>query len=417
MVAKKKKLDLESMENAMRQQAVKGQNLSKEAIKSDTQNTATGRVAFSKETLVDMSKRKDKAIMDLEEKLLASSGKGELISTDLIDPKSYYHNRSDSMMESPENLDLYESIAANGNIVPILIRVHPDKEAHYKYQIIAGHCRFEGCRRCGKEISVIVTNVDDRDLIVYRLAENIKRSNPAAFDTGVLIDMALDKGEFTNQKEFSEKAKMNSAMVSRCRAIASFRKPENKIMHAIYLSFDDFVLSMTEKKYMAISPILKNPSEALFVFENLKILDHFIVSDRQRMEVYTDFRLFDYVVDAIAENKEITEYSEILTMAKKALSNEDLDIALENKSSEDAAEREILGEIKSRKSRTIYKEHVFGDIKLKVGVRKNSDGTETIQGLQFDHSNQKQAKYIVDQLQELMSDFEKLDGDLFETAD
>jgi ParB/RepB/Spo0J family partition protein len=418
MIVKKGKADQAKLEDALRNQSREESNNSEGVrIVLDTPNTATGRMTHHKATLVEEITIKDQMIKDLEEKMMASNGKRELISTDLIDPESYYHNRSESMMGSPENLELYESIAENGNIVPILVRVHADKDSQYKYQIIAGHCRFEGCRRHGRDISVIVTNVDDRDLIVYRLSENIKRSNPAPFDTGVLIDMAMEQGVFASQEEFSKKANLHKTVVSRYRSIASFRKPENTTMYAIYMSFDDFVPAMTVKKFIAISSILKKPGEASYLSENLKALDKFTISDPQRMEIYTDFRLFNYVIDIIDLNEEITEYSEVIKLARKALSDEDLDIALENKKSEDLAEKGLMEEVKSRKSRTIFKEHVFGDIKLKIGVRKNDDGTETIQGLQFDHSNQKQAKYIVDKLQELMSDFEKLDGDLFKTAD
>jgi ParB/RepB/Spo0J family partition protein len=418
MILKKGKTDYQKLQDAViRESREESNNGEEDRIALDTPNTAPGRMAQKRGTLVEEIERKDQMIQELEVKLLGSGGKGELISTDLIDPMSYYHNRSESTMDSPENLDLYESIAENGNIVPILIRQHPDKKSPYKYQIIAGHCRFEGCRRHGKDISVIITNVDDQDLIVYRLTENIKRSNPTAFDTGVLIDMALEKGAFAHQKEFSEKAKLKATMVSRCRAIASFRKTENTKLYAIYKTFDDFVSAMTEKKYMAISSVLKSPGKSSYLHENLKALGKFIISDPQRMEIYIDFRLFNYVIDIIDLNEEITEYSEVIKLAKKALSDEDLEIALENKNSEDAAGKGIVEEEKNRRSRTIFKEHVFGDVKLKIGVRKNGDGSETIQGLQFDESNQKQAKYIVDQLQGLMRDLEELDQDSSETED
>ena len=57
-----------------------------------------------------------------------------------------------------------ESIADGGQVVPILVRPHPDAKG--RYQIAYGHRRVRACARLGQPVRAIVAALSDDDLIV-----------------------------------------------------------------------------------------------------------------------------------------------------------------------------------------------------------------------------------------------------------
>ena len=66
-----------------------------------------------------------------------------------------------------------ESIADGGQVVPILVRPHPDAKG--RYQIAYGHRRVRACARLGQPVRAIVAALSDDDLIVAQGRENNER--------------------------------------------------------------------------------------------------------------------------------------------------------------------------------------------------------------------------------------------------
>jgi ParB family chromosome partitioning protein len=97
---------------------------------------------------------------------LEAVGTVEPINVSLLRP-SEYNVRSD-----PGDLSsLMGSVRAHGLLEPILVR---PVENHF--EIVAGHRRFEACRRLGwQEIPAIVKTMDDKQAYEISLIENVQR--------------------------------------------------------------------------------------------------------------------------------------------------------------------------------------------------------------------------------------------------
>lgn len=95
--------------------------------------------------------------------------------------------------------DLVESIKTNGLLQPLAVR----ELSNGKYEILAGHRRYEALKRLNVdfvEVNVLDDVVDTEDVIRIQLAENIQRQNMSAFEYVKLFDMLKDKYDISDAK-------------------------------------------------------------------------------------------------------------------------------------------------------------------------------------------------------------------------
>ncbi len=98
----------------------------------------------------------------------------------------------------PEKLkELSDSIAAQGNIQPIIVR----KLAGDKYEIIAGERRWRAAQLAElQEVPVLVKDIDDRSVMAVALIENIQREDLNALEEADALHRLLDEFELTHQQ-------------------------------------------------------------------------------------------------------------------------------------------------------------------------------------------------------------------------
>lgn len=95
------------------------------------------------------------------------------ITTTAIDPDSSVNVRRSRIEESVETVK--SSIAKFGfwGHSPITIRLHPDRESHFEYEVVAGQCRLRACMELDiEQIPAVVLDVDDDAAIQQSWAEN-----------------------------------------------------------------------------------------------------------------------------------------------------------------------------------------------------------------------------------------------------
>jgi ParB family transcriptional regulator, chromosome partitioning protein len=71
--------------------------------------------------------------------------------------------------------DLVDSIRVNGQLVPILVRMHPEKPEHY--QIAYGHRRWKACSALDQPVKAIVTDLNDEQMVIALGKENSERQD------------------------------------------------------------------------------------------------------------------------------------------------------------------------------------------------------------------------------------------------
>lgn len=126
----------------------------------------------------------------------------------------------DRMRESEADfLPLVESIRAEGQIVPALLRPHPSKDGHY--QIAYGHRRVRALRQLGRPVRAVVRELSDDDLVIAQGKENGDRQD-LSFIERARYGALLEDREFKRETIMSalsvDKTEL-SRMISTARAI------------------------------------------------------------------------------------------------------------------------------------------------------------------------------------------------------
>ena len=116
------------------------------------------------------------------------------LSTSLIDP---YPNHPFKIVDDEKMIDLSESIADNGLLLPILVR----KKKDGRYEMISGHRRLRASELAGKStIKAIVCDYDDDTAAIVMVESNIhQRENmlpsEKAFAYKILYDAMKHQGK------------------------------------------------------------------------------------------------------------------------------------------------------------------------------------------------------------------------------
>jgi ParB family transcriptional regulator, chromosome partitioning protein len=112
----------------------------------------------------------------------------------LIDP-SFVRDRLDEI-EFSEDDPFVQSIAENGQEVPILVRPHPMTEG--RYQVAYGHRRLKAAIVLGIKVKAVVRQFDDQSLVIAQGIENGERKNLSYIER-VVFAQALEQKGFTRQ--------------------------------------------------------------------------------------------------------------------------------------------------------------------------------------------------------------------------
>lgn len=126
----------------------------------------------------------------LKQKLESGENVVEL-DTALIDP-SFVSDRID--ISETEIDELAAQIAQRGQLVPILVRPHPDQ--NLRYQVAFGHRRLRAAIKLGRAVRAIVRKLSDEELVVAQGQENNARLD-LTFIEKVRFASELEKQGFT----------------------------------------------------------------------------------------------------------------------------------------------------------------------------------------------------------------------------
>jgi ParB family transcriptional regulator, chromosome partitioning protein len=92
------------------------------------------------------------------------------LSPDVIDP-SFISDRIE--ITDAEVAELAEQIKDRGQLVPIMVRPHPEKEG--RYQVAFGHRRLRAVAKLGLNVRAVVKRLSDAELVVAQGQENNAR--------------------------------------------------------------------------------------------------------------------------------------------------------------------------------------------------------------------------------------------------
>ncbi|MCW1750494.1 plasmid partitioning protein RepB [Rhizobium acaciae] len=116
----------------------------------------------------------------MQEALLSGERIVEL-DPDLIDSSFVRDRLTDQPLDRED--ELVQSMAENGQEVPILVRRHPNDED--RYQIAYGHRRLQAVKLLGLKVQAIVRKLDDTDVVIAQGIENSARRNLSYIERAV----------------------------------------------------------------------------------------------------------------------------------------------------------------------------------------------------------------------------------------
>jgi ParB family transcriptional regulator, chromosome partitioning protein len=92
--------------------------------------------------------------------------------------------------------ELVEQIKDQGQLIPILVRPHPEKDGHY--QIAYGHRRVAAARKLGIKVRAIVRNLSNEELVIAQGQENNARLDLSYIEKA-LFAVRLEEAGFNRQ--------------------------------------------------------------------------------------------------------------------------------------------------------------------------------------------------------------------------
>lgn len=126
-----------------------------------------GVIGATQRTLTELREERDKL------QALAEAGGLFELDPELVDPSPFPDRLNDDDDKTFHSFK--ELIAAEGQMIPILVRRHPSQEG--RYQVAYGHRRLRAARELGVKVKAKIDELDDRQLIVAQGVENSARQD------------------------------------------------------------------------------------------------------------------------------------------------------------------------------------------------------------------------------------------------
>lgn len=350
----------------------------------------------------------NESLKKAQEELMLKGASIEMIPLKDIDPKPIFHNRSPESFEEEETKLVLDDIAENGNDSPILLRPHSNANSSFKYEIVFGECRYRGCVQGNREsIRAGVRDISDSELATARLKENKVRSAPWAYDIGKAMHEMISSGALSSQVALARNSGYSQGTVSKYINLYTFSTTDDHKHQLILDFFDNYAKSMTILGYEKIAKVIRNKQNMEYIYTNLEKLMDVHMTDAHRIELLSSFMLFDRAID-ILEHQDIKDGEELLSIAKKSIEKERIEIELENEARSNITYQDL--DKPQPKRKTNFKDVISGGQTFKIGY--HADHPSRINKIEFSEENQFVAQYISDHLEEIVRDARKVVLDL-----
>lgn len=103
--------------------------------------------------------------------------------------------------------ELMENIASYGQLVPVLLRPHPDDNG--RYQVIYGRRRLNACKRLGIDVKANVRDMSDEECVVAQGIENNARKDLSYYERCRFAQAIADAGYDSTTIQASLNVKRN----------------------------------------------------------------------------------------------------------------------------------------------------------------------------------------------------------------
>tara|TARA_B110000908_G_C10195741_1_gene422800 strand:+ start:399 stop:1379 length:981 start_codon:yes stop_codon:yes gene_type:complete len=99
--------------------------------------------------------------------------------------------------------ELANSIKANGQEVPALVRKLENTDGNIEYEVIYGHRRWKACTLINKPLKAKVKNLDNKEAAVAQILENYNREDLSDYSKSINYSKLLKEKTFTSKTELA----------------------------------------------------------------------------------------------------------------------------------------------------------------------------------------------------------------------
>jgi ParB family chromosome partitioning protein len=164
------------------------------------------------------------SIADETQALIAAGDKVLEIDPDAIEDSSITDRLE---VDQDKYRELFDSIKAGGQRIPILVRPHPTKE--HTYEIAYGRRRLQALKELRRKVRAIVLNLSDEELVVAQGQENSARLD-LTFIEKVMFAIALDDHHYSRE---TIEAALTVDRTMAARLLALGRRIPSEIIKAV----------------------------------------------------------------------------------------------------------------------------------------------------------------------------------------
>ena len=208
--------------------------------------------------------------------------------------------------------ELISSIEQNGLMQPIVIT--PDNQDKDTFIIVAGHRRYKAFKIMGKETiqSIIMTDLEDKDLAILSLTENLMRENLHPIENAIAMKNILDNEIVESQNKLAEYVGLSKGYVSKLMNI--LKLPANIISIIKNANYTDINILVLLNK-------IQNEEEMLEAFNYVQKLSRAEAEKYLKNKYFSKKDTSKSIIDIKNTNNKISVSIDI-----KKLSQEQLEI-------------------------------------------------------------------------------------------
>lgn len=164
-----------------------------------------------------------------------------------VDPKECeawkYANRDASEMGDIDGL--IDSIKANKQLQPALVRKHPAPHGNVKFEIIFGRRRHLACLKMGVPFLVLLKEISStQEAIATQEAENKLRDDVSYYSNAKLYQRLLQDRVFKTEKGLAEKLRISTSSINEIMAFVKIPEPIIKLIPDIHSLSKSFALKI-----------------------------------------------------------------------------------------------------------------------------------------------------------------------------
>ncbi|MEA1990208.1 MAG: ParB/RepB/Spo0J family partition protein [Pseudomonadota bacterium] len=285
----RKRVDLSQQITAVTQE----EPISKRGSRTKTRSTSSTEEQ-TRQALVNQNTKLKQQVVELKHQAI------HLLKPEAIEVTKYA-NRKEIFFRTEAFHELIGQIESEGQLIAIGVR--PSTNPDYEYQLVYGRRRLEACKQLGIEVKAVLTEADDKELLIKQYLEN-KREDLSYFEESDNLILMKEEDFFASNSALAQSIGISEGKVSQLlslKVLPDWLKDEFLTLitedpKSGYINVDLAPLrdvrgvlvkkfkAMTNDQAKALKERLEHDREQYFALKDWKTRISFIIEEEKKAE-------------------------------------------------------------------------------------------------------------------------------------